>query len=644
MGSRRIFRLIEGSLVALFLIQAVRVVFAMLLSMINVALDTQRVDLLIVNAHLFLTAALILPWFAPRARSTLPGTLSVSAIIVAVGRVFMSFQAPPVRLYSALVVIGFGGVYFASLLRANWRGWVSNLIVAMTFDQLLRAWDTYDFSLRIWFDLYVGDLLRRVPWLAVQILLSVLVVVASRMARRSAKSEPYEPAFLGIWGGLSVGSFLALETLLLAMPNVIARWAGVPYAALVPWLLLATALPLMPGIRELMARTLETFDDRLRGWVWLFMFLVMFVVGNRLGGWGAAGALIVAQFMAVLTLWCVPSPPDPVEVEQVGPSLSVGLFVFVALVYGYSFTFEYARTFAWLEDQGLVVILVAAGLLGVSRLPWREEDPWQIKPSIPRAVATAFVFPVTVLGLILSGLGAQPAPPLPRGTLRLATYNINGGYDEAGMFQMELIARTIEASLADVVALQEVDVGRPVSYGADEVQFLARRLGMYQAYQPTIGQMRGVAILSRWPITGSAGVLIPGAGEQQGALRSLLQEPATGRSIVVVSAQLLPGDDQQRLEQLAVLLSLFDDLSPVVLGADLGFSTEEDVIYQQLLSAGFVDPDKVLGIERGFTFPASNPMYRQDYILVLGATPSDSRQVDSRASDHRLVVVEVGWP
>jgi len=352
----------------------------------------------------------------------------------------------------------------------------------------------------------------------------------------------------------------------------------------------------------------------------------------------------VAQFMAVLTLWCVPSPPDPVEVEQVGPSLSVGLFVFVALVYVYSFTFEYARTFAWLEDQGLVVILVAAGLLGVSRLSWREEDPWQIKPSIPRAVATAFVFPVTVLGLILSGLGAQPVPPLPHGTLRLATYNINGGYDEAGMFQMELIARTIEASLADVVALQEVDVGRPVSYGADEVQFLARRLGMYQAYQPTIGQMRGVAILSRWPITGSVGVLIPGADEQQGALRSLLQEPATGRSIVMVSAQLLPGDNQQRLEQLAVLLSLIDDLSPVVLGADLGFSTEEDVIYQQLLSAGFVDPDKVLGIERGFTFPASNPMYRQDYILVLGATPSDSRQVDSRASDHRLVVIEIGWP
>jgi endonuclease/exonuclease/phosphatase family metal-dependent hydrolase len=612
--------------------------------MVNVALDSQRVDLLIVNAHLFLAAALILPWFAPRARSALPGTLSVSAIVVAIGRVFMSFQAPPVRLYSALVIIGFGGVYFASLLRANWRSWISNLIVALALDQLLRAWDTYDFSLRIWFDLYVGDLLHRVPWLAVQIILSVLVVIVSRLARRSAKTESYEPAFLGMWGGLSIAGFLTLETLLLAMPNVIARWAGVPYGALVPWLLLATTLPLMPSVRELMAQTMETFDERLRGWVWLFMFLVMFVVGNRLGGWGAAGALIVAQFMTVLTLWWIPSPPDPVEVEQVGPSLSIGLIVATVLVYIYSFTFEYARTFAWLKDQGLVVILVAAGLLGVSRLSWREEDPWQIRPAMPKAVAAAFVFPVVVFGLILSGIGADPVPSLPRGTFRLATYNINNGYDETGTFQLELIARTIEASLADAVALQEVDVGRPLSYGADEAQFLARRLGMYQVYQPTNGQLRGVAILSRWPITGGVGVLMPGSGEQQGALRGLLQEPGTGRSVVVVSAQLAPGDDQQRLEQLAVLLSLINDLSPVVLGADLGFSTEEDVIYQQLLSMGFVDPDEVLGIERGFTFPASSPAYRRDYVLALGAIPTDSRQVNSLASDHRLVVVEVSWP
>jgi len=37
--------------------------------------------------------------------------------------------------------------------------------------------------------------------------------------------------------------------------------------------------------------------------------------------------------------------------------------------------------------------------------------------------------------------------------------HINGGYDAAQNFQLEVIARTIEASLADVVVLQEVGCG-----------------------------------------------------------------------------------------------------------------------------------------------------------------------------------------
>ncbi len=642
MGLSRTYRLVEGGLVALFFIQAARVVFASLLAMTRAALNTGQVDLLFVNGHLFLVVALVMPWFAPRLRTVLPATLSMSAIVVAFCRVAIAIQIPAVQLYAGLAVLGAGGVYFASLLRANWRSWIAVWIAGLTVDQLFRARDTFDLSLRAWVELPVRGVNFAVPWIVFQLVLSLALVVASRLARRSARTEPYEPAFLSMWGGLAFGGFLAVELIALAMPNVVARWASVPYAGLVPWLAAVTALPLLPSVRRLMGETLGLFADRLRGWVWLALLLMLIVVGNRLTGLGAAGAVTVAQLMAVLLLWWIPGPADPQEIEQVGPSFSVGLFAMVGLVYAYSLAFEYASVLPWLRDQGLVVVLLAAGLLGLPRLLWRESDPWLARSAMPRGVAVTFVAPVFVAGLLLGGLnGDHVSRPLGN-TLRVATYNLNSGYDADGQFQLELAARTIEASLADVVLLQEVDTGRPLSYGADQVQFLARRLGMTSAFVPTVEQVHGLAILSRWPLDVSS-LALSGSGEQLAALGGRLVDPATGRAVLFVCTRLAPAEEEERLQQLALLVGFVGDASPVVLAGDLG-APPDDQVYRQLVFSGFADPDTVLGIERGYTYPAHNPTVRHDYVLFRDLVPLDSRQVDSLASDHRLVVVEVGWP
>ncbi len=372
--------------------------------------------------------------------------------------------------------------------------------------------------MRLWLDIPVAGLTIRIPWIVIQIGVALVAVAVSRLARGSARRETYEPAYLTAWGGLALGAFFAVETLVLAMPNVISRWAGVSYAGLVPWLLLVTALSLMPFVRHLMGETMAMFDDRLGGVVWLLLMVMLLVVGNRLPGLGAAGALIIAQFMAALLVWWMPSPPDPAEVEQVGPSMSLAMAVFIVLVYAYSVTLEYAAVGEWLKGQGLIVLLIAAAVVALPRLFWREEDPWLLHPGLPRGVALAFIAPIVVLGLIVSGLGVDPVPPPLGTTLRIATYNINRGYDAVGAFQLELVARTIEASHADVVLLQEVDAGSPASYGIDEVQYLARRLDMSQAFLPTTEQVRGLAVLSRWPLSSRAGALFPGTGEQDGAL------------------------------------------------------------------------------------------------------------------------------
>ena len=120
-------------------------------------------------------------------------------------------------------------------------------------------------------------------------------------------------------------------------------------------------------------------------------------------------------------------------------------------------------------------------------------------------------------------------------------------------------------------------------------------------------------------------------------------DPFSDRTVTVIGAHLSPGAADARLRQFALLIDLLETASPSIIGADLAAGTE-DVVYQQLIGSGFVDPDALLGIERGFTTPAENPLLRHDFILAEGLIPLDSRQVDSRASDHRLVVVELDWP
>ncbi len=129
MGLARTYRFIEGSLVVLSFIQATRAVFGLTLNMLGAALVTHQVDLLLVNAHLMLLVAVVLPWFTPRVRSALPETLSIAAILAVVARIGVSVQVPLLRIVAGTAVIGMSGVYFVALLRANWRTWVSVVMI-----------------------------------------------------------------------------------------------------------------------------------------------------------------------------------------------------------------------------------------------------------------------------------------------------------------------------------------------------------------------------------------------------------------------------------------------------------------------------------------------------------------------------------
>ena len=85
---------------------------------------------------------------------------------------------------------------------------------------------------------------------------------------------------------------------------------------------------------------------------------------------------------------------------------------------------------------------------------------------------------------------------------RILTYNVHRWLGTDRQIAPGRIADVIAACGPDVVALQEVRVGRVRSGGIDQAAAVAVRLGMDLHFQPTIrvfGEQFGIAVLSRHP-------------------------------------------------------------------------------------------------------------------------------------------------
>jgi endonuclease/exonuclease/phosphatase family metal-dependent hydrolase len=98
----------------------------------------------------------------------------------------------------------------------------------------------------------------------------------------------------------------------------------------------------------------------------------------------------------------------------------------------------------------------------------------------------------------------HPLPPRRRheGLARVLTYNVHRWLGTDRQVSPTRIAEVIASCKPDIVALQEVRVGRSRVGAVDQVALLAKKLGMDLHFQPTIrvfGEQFGIAILTRYP-------------------------------------------------------------------------------------------------------------------------------------------------
>jgi endonuclease/exonuclease/phosphatase family metal-dependent hydrolase len=494
--------------------------------------------------------------------------------------------------------------------------------LALILDQLLRAAG------------HTLDVTLRPEWLVGQAIVSLgLCLLAAGLYRRRRVGEPDTHTRVGLLHGLAWGGWLFLETALLAFPNALARWSDTPYAAVAPLLLGVTLLMLLEG-----GHWTARWGRRGR-MISAAVLLAGLAGGYLLTGPVALACLLLAQISALSLLpVCFPPPREDQE-DRSGRALAAGGAVYMILNFAYAFAFTYAYTLDLFRDAGLPLFLIAGLLVSLPALrrPVQAEAP-------TRLVAGRWLVLLGVALVAVVAVLAWPAAPRPaaaKNELRPATYNIHYGYDTHWHLSLEVQAQTIEASGADVVALQEVDTGRPTSYMVDNALWLSRRLGMEVVYLPCVEYLTGIALLSRYPVLASEGVLLPSELEQTGIIWAELD---LGDRPVNAFAIWMGLEPDERARQLNAALPFLDaHPGPAVWGGDFN-STPDSPVYARIAGAGFVDPFPTLALGSPPTSPAINPLKRIDFVWLRGLKSVDAQVAGSTASDHRMVIVEASLP
>ena len=616
---------IEATAVFLFLLQALRALLSSLFGLIYDVVFAETMGMaelgVVVSGVL---AALLAPLFVPQ-QGKRRGLL-VTALLAALARPILTINQPACRLWSALVITAAASTYGAILLRRRPRTSATALTLAFVGDQLLRAaGDTYDLSLQAW-------------WLPVQTLLSLALCAVAwlRFSRSRLEAEPADGNGIGIASGLSLGALLFLETSLLGFPNTLARWTGADYTLVAPLLMAATLLPLLRAAHwggfALFALTL------LSGWV----------TGHRFYQLAILAPMLLAQLSFVSSIRTLAQPSDA---RRSRLPIVLGMAFFLLLNVALAFAFTYPYTIYFFRDKGDYVFLLAILILLLPSLKARPSDPQPSDRSVEALRWGAAVL-VAVLTIIFVLPPQKPQRPVHADSFRVATYNIHYGYDGNWRFSLEEQARTIEQSGADIVMLQEVDAGRITSYGVDDALWLGRRLGMEHVFGPALEDLSGVALLSRFPITERETAQLTSQLEQTAIVHAQVRmdNPSSNAGDAPPATPVLDAygtwlglEPEERARQLQDALTIIGSATPAVLGGD--FNAEPDSpTYRALQAASFVDPFTAAGLEEAPTAPATNPKERIDFVWARGLDVRGAQVLDSRASDHRLVVVELARP
>lgn len=242
--------------------------------------------------------------------------------------------------------------------------------------------------------------------------------------------------------------------------------------------------------------------------------------------------------------------------------------------------------------------------------------------------------------------------------VRLATYNVHRCVGTDRKLDVERVAEVIADCRADVVALQELDVGRARTRGVDQAHRLAELLRMKSHFHPAMKveeERYGDAILTHLPERLVRAGPLPGLPklpglEPRGALWVAV-DIGGGVELQVINTHLGLVPREQQVQASALIggdwMAAEAFVAPAVLLGDFN-ATPFSQTYRMLTAV--MRDSQVKGARPATaTFPSAFPFMRIDHVFLAGdikvtAVESPYDQKARVASDHLPLVVELEIP
>ena len=243
----------------------------------------------------------------------------------------------------------------------------------------------------------------------------------------------------------------------------------------------------------------------------------------------------------------------------------------------------------------------------------------------------------------------------PTGRLRVATYNVHGCVGMDGLRSEARIAEVIASMPADIVGLQELDLGRARSAHADQAALIAERLGWKYHFHPAMrrgDEQYGNAIVSRFPISLKRAVELPGAPpwycrEQRSAI--WIQAETDLGPVHIINSHFGLGYSERTLQAKLLIgptwLGSIPPDEPAILLGD--FNSVRTSRAYRIIESHLRAVRTLVRPSRAFrTFPTRLPSLAVDHIFVNAALSPAQLSVHRNtlarlASDHFPLVCEL---
>lgn len=221
---------------------------------------------------------------------------------------------------------------------------------------------------------------------------------------------------------------------------------------------------------------------------------------------------------------------------------------------------------------------------------------------------------------------------MPHDSFRVATFNIHHAEGRDGITDIERIADVIRSAGADLIALQELDVGAPRSGGVDQPAELARLLGVKVHFGPAMDLDEGrygIGLASRDDFQATT-VRLPRLASEEP--RAAIVGNWNGLGVVTTHLSRNPRARALQTEELARIGSAMD--GPVIVVGDLN-QAESDLGPLRVAGMTVARPRRSLRdrFRRGWQI---------DHIAVSkGLKITRSWTIATTASDHAVLVADI---